>query len=61
MEFVAESPELEAEAYSGAFSRDYGTFPTLSDLFRRIALDEREHKEQSLARMSAPRFGLSVK
>jgi hypothetical protein len=23
-----------------------------------VALDEREHKEQSLARMHAPRFGL---
>lgn len=58
MEFVAENPELEAQGYSGAFSGDYGSFPTLCDLFRRIALDEREHKEQSLARMSAPRFGL---
>ena len=57
MEYVAETPSLEAEGYAGAFASDYGSFPTLADLFRRIALDEREHKEQSLAHMSAPRFG----
>ena len=44
--------------YDGAFASDYGRFATLSDLFRRIALDEREHKERSLARMDAPRFGI---
>jgi hypothetical protein len=27
-----------------------------ADLFRRIALDEREHKEESLTRMAQPRF-----
>ncbi len=58
MEYVAETPALEAEGYAGAFASDYGSFTTLADLFRRIALDEREHKEQSLARMSAPRFGV---
>jgi ubiquinol oxidase len=58
MEFVAEHPELEQEGYAGAFAEDYGSFATLSDLLRRIALDEREHKEESLARMGSPRFGL---
>jgi hypothetical protein len=58
MEFVATTPELDARGYHGAFADDYGHFATLSDLFRRIALDERHHKEQSLARMRAPRFGL---
>lgn len=58
MEYVAETPELEASGYAGAFASDYGSFPSLAELFRRIALDEREHKQQSLARAAAPRFGL---
>jgi ubiquinol oxidase len=58
MEFVAETPALEREGYAGAFAGDYGAFATRADLFRRIAVDEREHKEQSLARTAAPRFGL---
>jgi hypothetical protein len=57
MEYVAESPALEAVPYDGLFATDYGSFTTRADLFRRIALDEREHKEQSLARMTAARFG----
>jgi hypothetical protein len=57
MEYVAETPALEAAPYDGMFAADYGTFATRADLFRRIALDERGHKEQSLARMTAPRFG----
>jgi len=43
--------------YDGLFATDYGSFTTRADLFRRIVLDEREHKEQSLAHMTAPRFG----
>jgi hypothetical protein len=58
MAYVAETPELEKEGYAGAFAEDYGRFDTLADLFRRIALDEREHKELSVARLSAPRFGI---
>lgn len=58
MAFVAANPSLDEHGYDGAFAPDYGRFATLSDLFRRIAIDEREHKEQSLARMDAPRFGL---
>jgi hypothetical protein len=58
MQYVAETPALEKDGYAGAFADDYGRFDTLADLFRRIALDEREHKELSLARLSAPRFGL---
>ena len=57
MEYVAETPDLQAQGYAGEFARDYGSFPTLADLFRRIALDERGHKEQSLVHLSAPRFG----
>jgi len=56
MEFVAEHPELEELPFECTFEADYGSFRSLADLFRRIGLDEREHKEESLARMERPRF-----
>ena len=58
MEYVAETPALEERPYDGAFAGDYGAFASRADLFRQIAVDEREHKEQSLAHLSAPRFGV---
>ena len=56
MEFVRENPELEEASFKSAFEGDYGSFASQADLFRRIGLDEREHKEDSLARMEQPRF-----
>ena len=56
MEFVRENPDLEEIPFESAFGKDYGTFASQADLFRRIGLDEREHKEESLARMEQPRF-----
>ena len=56
MEFVRDHPELEEIPFESAFEKDYGTFASVADLFRRIGLDEREHKEASLARMELPRF-----
>lgn len=56
MEFVRENPELETAPFESEFAGDYGVFASLADLFRRIGLDEREHKIESLARMEAPRF-----
>ena len=56
MEFVRGHPELESEPFESDFKKDYGDFPSLADLFRRIGLDERLHKEESLARMVRPRF-----
>ncbi len=56
MEFVRENPELEATPFSSAFEQDYGSFANEADLFRRIGLDERQHKEDSCARMEQPRF-----
>ncbi len=58
MRFVAENPELDAEPHESQFCADYGRFDSVGDLLRRIALDEREHKEESLERLEAPRFGL---
>ncbi len=56
MEFVRDNPELEETPFESSFERDYGTFASVADLFRRIGLDEREHKEESLSRMELPRF-----
>jgi hypothetical protein len=55
-EYVAEHPELETQRYDGLFAEEYGHFETLADLFRRIGLDERMHKIESLARLDQPRF-----
>jgi hypothetical protein len=57
MSFVAENPELEQEGYHGDFAADYGHFETLADLFRQVAIDERHHKDLSLKRVKAVRFG----
>lgn len=56
MEFVRENPELEKEPFESAFKTDFGDFRNLADLFRKIGLDERIHKEESLARISQARF-----
>lgn len=56
MEFVRENPALEREPFESDFAGDYGRFASLADLLRRIGLDERMHKQESLARMAEPRF-----
>ncbi len=56
MHFVKENPGFEQEVFESEFRRDYGNLATLADLFRRIGLDERMHKEESLERMQNPRF-----
>ncbi|HMX95092.1 MAG TPA: alternative oxidase [Elusimicrobiota bacterium] len=56
MEFVREHPELEVERHESDFQNDYGPFALTADLFRQIALDERLHKEESLARVEGARF-----
>jgi hypothetical protein len=53
---VAEHPEWEHEPFESAFADDYGKLDTVADLFRQISYDERIHKEESVARMSEPRF-----
>jgi len=60
MRFVEANPELDDESHESEFCTDYGRFASVGDLLRRIALDEREHKEESLARLDAPRFGLEA-
>ena len=56
MEFVRENPGLENEAFESDFRKDYGEFDSVADLFRQIALDERQHKEESLERIQNARF-----
>ncbi len=56
MNYVQEQAELEGERFESDFKEDYGDFKNLADLFRRIGLDERLHKEESLARIARPRF-----
>ncbi len=56
MEFVREHPELEQEPFTSIFEDEYGRFDSVADLFRRIALDERQHKDESLARIESARF-----
>jgi len=56
MEFVKENPQFEKEPFDSEFRNDYGDFKSLADLFRRIGVDERIHKEESLSRIAKARF-----
>ncbi len=56
MRFVHDHPELEAEAWQSAYARDYGEYATVADVLRRIALDERAHRIECLARVREARF-----
>ena len=56
MGFVKENPAFEQEPFDSQFEKDYGKFESLADLFRQIGLDERQHKEESLARIENARF-----
>ena len=56
MMFVQENPQLDEEPFESDFKDDYGHLQTCGDLFRRIGLDERLHKEESLFHMQNPRF-----
>lgn len=53
---VDEHPEWDSMAYEGAFGQDFGTYDSLSDLFRQICYDERLHKQESESRMGNARF-----
>lgn len=53
---VEERPEWESVAYEGEFTRDFGAFDSLADLFRQIGYDERLHKLESEKNMTRSRF-----
>jgi len=56
MEFVRENPTFETEPLESDFQTEYGPIQTCATLFRRIGLDERVHKEESLERIRQARF-----
>ena len=56
MAFVKENTLFEIEPFDSDFKEDYGDFKNIADLFRRIGLDERMHKEESLNRIANARF-----
>lgn len=56
MEYVRETPALEAKAFESDFKNDYGDFVSQADFFRQVGLDERRHKQESIGRMASPRF-----
>ncbi|MDX2019661.1 MAG: alternative oxidase [Deltaproteobacteria bacterium] len=57
--FVAGHPELESQPWISIFAEDYGAHATLAALFRQIARDEAEHRDESLRRMTCARFHTS--
>lgn len=57
LDYVADHPELEDEPWVSEFADEYGHYDSVADLFRRIALDERDHRDESEERIAAARFG----
>ncbi len=58
MLFVQENTEFENKPFTSDFREDYGFYANLGDLFRRIGVDERMHKIESLERATHARFSL---
>jgi hypothetical protein len=56
MAFVAAHPELETRPWDCPGAAGYGRFASIADLIRQIGCDERHHKDESLARLAAPRL-----
>ena len=56
MEFVAENPQLESEPFKSLFEEDYGSFESVADMFRQIAIDEGMHKKAGLEAIATARF-----
>ena len=56
MEFVREHAEWDGEPFVSDFKEEYGAVASVADLFRRIGLDERLHKEESTERIAHARF-----
>lgn len=53
---VEENPDWEQQPYQGEFTKDFGTYDSLADLFRQVGYDERLHKVESEVLMAAARF-----
>jgi ubiquinol oxidase len=55
-QFVEDHPEWDAQPVTSALVREYGDFATWGDVFRRIALDEREHRNHSFVLAGRPEY-----
>jgi ubiquinol oxidase len=55
MAFVADHPELEFENCSCSVADDYGCAESFADVLRQIGVDERHHKNESLAELAEMR------
>jgi ubiquinol oxidase len=53
---VEEAAWLNDIPYNGEFADSYARFASLADLFRQISVDEKIHKEESVAHLRNPRF-----
>jgi ubiquinol oxidase len=56
MGFVRDHPELDTESWVTIFADDYGEYGSVGDLLKRIGLDERHHKIESMERIETARF-----
>ncbi|MDH4247900.1 MAG: hypothetical protein OEW39_08790 [Deltaproteobacteria bacterium] len=56
MTFVQNNPDLAKLPFDSMFREDYGPFANMADVYRQIGYDERKHKEESLIRLSEPRY-----
>lgn len=56
MLYVQENEEWMKSKHESSFEDDYGKYDSLRELFIQIGLDERHHKEESLAHIANPRF-----
>jgi hypothetical protein len=57
MGFVADNPQFDEIPATSTFAEEYGHFKSLGDLLRNIGLDERHHKEDSVAWMARATSG----
>jgi hypothetical protein len=53
-QFVADHPELDNQPVNNAIVNEYGALNTWGDVFRRICLDERNHRNASFAFCGKP-------
>ena len=57
LDYVHDHPALDETPWTSTFADDYGRSDTVGELFRRIALDEAEHRSDSERRIHTARFG----
>jgi len=53
-QFVADHPEWETQPVENDLVREYGKFDSWADVFRRIGLDERDHRNHSFTFCGKP-------